>query len=122
MRIPSLVLLVLLVGLPGCKTIDQHVGSIFSPDRSLKVELRKCFNHSNGSFTQITIVKSDKSTRCHDLRNGLAGFSAPSDLTNVDIRWTSNDTLEVSYPEHSGRKFPYISWGFSRSGEQEVLN
>lgn len=109
-------LALVLSGLSGCRTLDQHDKDIYSPDRSLKVEVRNCFDYSNGPYTQVSVLRPEESTRCR-LRKGVAGFDSPN--AKVVIRWLSNDSLEVSHPEYP-QGFPSMHWGFSRAGEGGV--
>lgn len=91
---------VLLSGLAACGCVDEYVDSLPSPDGTLKAELRHCgCSLTTYRRTQVTVLESSRKAECM-ASTGVAGFDAPLDHAPLKLRWTSNDTLQASYPDY----------------------
>ena len=120
-RLSILVNAALLLALTSCGCTDNFVGDVFSPDHKLKAELRQCgCETTTGRYTQVTVLRAEQSEKCSSVATGIAGFKAPFDHSDLEIKWTANDTLESSHPDFPPGKFPFTQWSNVRPQDPDV--
>ncbi|MGO1070091.1 hypothetical protein [Lysobacter sp. CA199] len=96
----------------GCKGDDVKI--IYSPDRKYKAVLQQAEGSPGSCFTAVDVMRADASLIDAE-SDRIAGFEAPHDYKQLKIRWTSNDTLQASYPGFAPGEFPHMSYN---SGDQ----